>query len=104
MHALRVRKVQFSRWWTVPPVLIVLAFNILLEHLWPTISGWVQLLILAKFEDISINGTLKEDENKQQGQRFQSREREAARAIAEIEGARNARLPWPIRTVGSVLD
>ena len=55
----------------------------------------------AKFEDISINGTVKEDENKQRGQRFQSRE---AGAVAEIEAARNARLPWPIRTVGSVLD
>ena len=39
MPALRVRKGQLSRWWTFSPVVIVLAFNIFLEKMWPTISG-----------------------------------------------------------------
>ena len=39
MPALRVRKGQLSRWWTVPPVVIVLAFTIFLEKMWPTSSG-----------------------------------------------------------------
>jgi hypothetical protein len=54
MPALRVRKVQLSRWWTVPPVVIVLAFNILLEKIWPTISGRVQFLILIVASAISF--------------------------------------------------
>jgi hypothetical protein len=58
----------------------------------------------AKFGDISIKGTAKEHEMKLQRQRFQRREAEAARAVAEIEAARYARLPWPIRAVGAVLD
>jgi hypothetical protein len=58
----------------------------------------------AKFGDISIKGTAKEHEMKLQRRRFQRREAEAARAVAEIEAARWARLPWPIRAVGAVLD
>jgi hypothetical protein len=54
MPALRVRKVQLSRWWTVPPVVIVLAFNILLEKMWPTISGRAQFLILIAASVISF--------------------------------------------------
>jgi len=54
MPALRVRKVQLSRWWTVPPVVIVLAFNILLEKMWPTISGRIQFLILIAASVISF--------------------------------------------------
>jgi hypothetical protein len=58
----------------------------------------------AKFGDISIKGTATEHEMKLQRQRFQRREAEAARAVAEIEAARYARLPWPVRAVGAVLD
>ena len=54
MPALRIRKVQLSRWWTVPPVVIVLAFNLLLEDMWPTISGRVQFLILIAASVISF--------------------------------------------------
>jgi hypothetical protein len=54
MPALRMRKVQLSRWWTVPPVVIVLAFNILLEKMWPTISARVQFLILLAASAISF--------------------------------------------------
>ncbi|HTF65778.1 MAG TPA: hypothetical protein VK638_24120 [Edaphobacter sp.] len=57
-----------------------------------------------KFGDISIKGTAKEHEMKLQRQRFARREAEAARAVAEIEAARYARLPWPIRAIGAVLD
>ncbi len=54
MPALRIRKVQLSRWWTVPPVVIVLAFNLLLEEMWPTISGRIQFLILIVASVISF--------------------------------------------------
>jgi hypothetical protein len=54
MPALRIRKVQLSRWWTVPPVVIVLAFNLLLEDMWPTIPGRVQFLILIAASVISF--------------------------------------------------
>jgi hypothetical protein len=54
MPVLRMRGVQLSRWWTVPPVVIVLAFNILLEKMWPTISGPVQFLILIAASVISF--------------------------------------------------
>jgi hypothetical protein len=57
----------------------------------------------AKFGDISIKGT-KEHETKLRRQRFARREAGAARAVAEIEAARFARLPWPIRAIGAVLD
>jgi hypothetical protein len=58
----------------------------------------------AKFGDISIKGTAKEHEIKLRRQRFQRRNAEAARAVAEIEAARFARLPWPVRAIGAVLD
>jgi len=54
MPALRIRKVQLSRWWTVPPVVIVLAFNLLLEEMWPTIPGRIQFLILMAASVISF--------------------------------------------------
>jgi hypothetical protein len=54
MPALRIRKVRLSRWWTVPPVVIVLAFNLLLEEMWPTISGRTQFLILMAVSVISF--------------------------------------------------
>jgi hypothetical protein len=56
----------------------------------------------ARFGDISIRGTAKEHEMKLQRQQFQRREAEAARAVAEIEAARFARLPWPVRAVGGI--
>jgi hypothetical protein len=58
----------------------------------------------AKFGDISTKGTAKEHRMKLQRQRFARRDAEAAIAVAEIEAARYARLPWPIRAVGAVLD
>ena len=58
----------------------------------------------AKFGDISIKGTAKEHEMKLQRQQFQSREANAARAVAEIEASRFARLPWLVRAIGAVLD
>jgi hypothetical protein len=58
----------------------------------------------AKFGDIPIKGSVKEHEMKLQRQRLQRREAEAARAVAEIEAARFAKLPWPVRAVGAVLD
>jgi hypothetical protein len=56
-------------------------------------------------DDGSIKGTAKEAELKMRGQR--ARRRDAAadrRALAEVEAARYARLPWPIRAVGVILD
>jgi hypothetical protein len=58
----------------------------------------------AKFGDISIKGTAKEHEMKLQRQRFARRNAEAARAVAEIKAARYAKLPWPVRAIGAVLD
>lgn len=58
----------------------------------------------AKFGDISIKGTAKEHRLKLQRQRFARRDAEAAIAVAEIEAARYARLPWPVRVIGAVLD
>ena len=58
----------------------------------------------AKFGGISIKGTAKEHEMKMRRQQFARREAGAARAVAEIEAARYARLPWPVRAVGVVLD
>jgi hypothetical protein len=56
-------------------------------------------------DDGSIQGTAKEAELKLRRQR--ARRRDAAadrRALAEVEAARDARLPWPIRAIGVVLD
>jgi hypothetical protein len=58
----------------------------------------------ARFGDVSIKGTAKEHEINLQRRRFARREAEAARAVAEIEAARYARLPWPVRAIGAVLD
>jgi hypothetical protein len=58
----------------------------------------------AKFGDISIKGTVKEQQTKLQRRQFARREAEAAIAVAEIEAARFARLPWPVRAIGAVLD
>jgi hypothetical protein len=58
----------------------------------------------AKFGDISIKGTVKEHEMKLRRQQFARRNAEAAIAVAEIEAARFARLPWPVRAIAAVLD
>jgi hypothetical protein len=58
----------------------------------------------ARFGDISIKGTAKGNRMKLQRQRFARRDAEAAIATAEIEAARSARLPWPVRAIGAVLD
>jgi hypothetical protein len=57
MSALRRLKVQISRWWTVPPLVIVLAFHILLERKRPMISGPVHFLILIGASVISFGLT-----------------------------------------------
>ena len=54
MSALRRPRVRLLRWWTVPPVVAVLAFNILVEKTWPTISGWTQFLILIAASVVSF--------------------------------------------------
>jgi hypothetical protein len=58
----------------------------------------------AKFGDLSIKGTVKEHQTKLRRQQFARRVAEAAIAVAEIEAARLARLPWPVRPIGAVLD
>jgi hypothetical protein len=55
--ALRRPKVQVSRWWTLPPVVIVLAFNILLERKRPVLPGLVHFLILIVASVISFGVT-----------------------------------------------
>ena len=51
-----------------------------------------------------IKGTAKEHEMKRQRQQYARREAEATKAVAEIEAARFARLPWPVRAIGVVPD
>jgi hypothetical protein len=58
----------------------------------------------AKFGNIPIEVTVKEQQTKLRRQQFARREAEAAIAVAEIEAARFARLPWPVRAIGAVLD
>jgi hypothetical protein len=58
----------------------------------------------AKFGDISTKGTAKGHEMKLRRQQFARRESRAAIAVAEIDAAQYARLPWPIRAIGAVLD
>jgi hypothetical protein len=56
-------------------------------------------------DDGSIKGTAKEAELKLRRQRARRRDAAAdARVLAEVEAARYARLSWPIRAVGVVLD
>jgi hypothetical protein len=53
----------------------------------------------------SIKGTAKEAELKMRRQRGRRRDAAAdARELAEVEAARYARLPWPIRAIGAVFD
>lgn len=58
----------------------------------------------AKFGDVSIEGTVKEQQMKRRKQRVACHEAEAAVAVAEIQGARYARLPWPVPAIGALLD
>ena len=67
-------------------------------------NGMAKVYRRAKFGDISIKGTVKEHEMKLRRQQFARRNAEAAIAVAEIEAARFARLPWPVRAIGAVLD
>jgi hypothetical protein len=56
-------------------------------------------------DDGSIKGTAKEAEIKMRRKCARRRDAAAdARALAEVEAARYARLPWPIRAVGVILD
>ena len=52
----------------------------------------------------SIKGTAKEAELKRRRQRYARKRANDARAAAEIESAMYAKLPWPIRTFGAMLD
>jgi hypothetical protein len=45
MSAARRPTVRVSKWWTLPPIVIVLGFNILLERKWPMVPGLVHFLI-----------------------------------------------------------
>jgi hypothetical protein len=45
MSAVRRPTVRVSKWWTLPPIVIVLGFNILLERKWPMVPGLVHFLI-----------------------------------------------------------
>ena len=68
------------------------------------LSGMARSTSGAKFGDISIDGTVKEQQTKLRRQQFARREAEAAIAVAEIEASRFARLPWLVRAIGAVLD
>ena len=57
MSALRVPRLQVSRWWSLPPVTAVLVFNILLERRWPWIPGLVHFLILLGASVIAFGFT-----------------------------------------------
>jgi hypothetical protein len=58
----------------------------------------------AKFGDIATKGTVKDQQTRLRRQQFARRETDAAIAVAEIEAARFARLPWAVRAIGAVLD
>jgi hypothetical protein len=59
----------------------------------------------SKFgDDRSIKGTAKEAEMKMRRQRYARKREMDQRALAEILAARDARLPWPVRAIGAVLD
>jgi hypothetical protein len=58
----------------------------------------------AKFGDIATKGTVKDHQTRLRRQQFARREADAAIAVAEIEAARFARLLWPVRAIGAVLD
>jgi hypothetical protein len=47
-------KVQIWKWWTLPPIVIVLGFNILLERKRPTMPGLVHFAILLAVSAISF--------------------------------------------------
>jgi hypothetical protein len=55
-------------------------------------------------DERSIKGTAKEAELRMRRQRYARKRANDARAAAEIEAARYAKLPWPIRAVGAMLD
>jgi hypothetical protein len=55
-------------------------------------------------DDRSVKGTAKEAELRMRRQRHARRRAKDARAAAEIEAARYAKLPWPIRVLGAMLD
>jgi hypothetical protein len=55
-------------------------------------------------DDGCIKGTAKDAELRMRGQRCAQKRANDARAAAEIEAARYANFPWPIRAVGAMLD
>ena len=54
MSAVRRPTVRVSKWWTLPPIVIVLGFNLLLERKWPMMPGLVHFLILLAASVISF--------------------------------------------------
>jgi hypothetical protein len=66
--------------------------------------GWEGIQAGQIRDDGSIKGTAKEADIKMRRQRARRRDAAAERAWAEVEAARYARLPWPIRAVGVILD
>ena len=51
---MRKPTVQVSKRWTLPPIVIVLGFNILLERERPRMSGLIHFLILLAASGISF--------------------------------------------------
>jgi hypothetical protein len=59
----------------------------------------------AKFGDVSANAAMKKRMHNAQMREWRLRREAAAKlALAEIDAARFARLPWPVRVVGVILD
>jgi hypothetical protein len=59
----------------------------------------------AKFGGHSANAAMKRCMHNARMREWRLRRQEAARlAVAEIEAARFARLPWPVRAVGAIVD
>jgi hypothetical protein len=57
VSALRLSSRKVSRWWSLPPIVVVLSFNIFLERKWPSIPGLLQFLILLAASAIAFGFT-----------------------------------------------
>ncbi len=54
MSGVRRPMVHLPKWWTLPPVVIVLGFNIILERKMPKLPGLMHFLILLAASAISF--------------------------------------------------
>ena len=54
MSAVHRPTVQVSKWWTLPPMVAVLGFNIFLEKKRPMMSGLIHFMILLAASAISF--------------------------------------------------